>query len=58
MVRLLTERGATLLAEIESGAGRVTRPPAYASDAEWWWAVVEANSRVYVRRVEVKGRAL
>lgn len=58
MVRILTEQGADLLAEMESGVGRVARPPAYATDAEWWWAVVEAHSRVYTRRVEVKGSAL
>jgi Tfp pilus assembly protein PilW len=57
MVRILTEQGATLLTQIESDAGRVTRPPGYVSDAEWWWAVVEANSRVYTRRIEVKGAA-
>jgi Tfp pilus assembly protein PilW len=57
MVRILTEQGATLLAQIESGAGRITRPPNHVSDAEWWWAVVEANSRVYTRRIEVKGTA-
>jgi len=58
MLRLLTEQGATLLAEMESGNGRITRPTEYATDAEWWWAVVEANSHVYTRRVEVKGGAL
>jgi len=58
MVRILTEQGATLLAQMESGAGLVTRPPKYASDAEWWWAVVEANSHVYTRRIEVRGTAL
>ncbi|SDS61169.1 prepilin-type N-terminal cleavage/methylation domain-containing protein [Opitutus sp. GAS368] len=58
MVRILTEQGATLLAQMENGAGRVTRPPNYASDAEWWWAVVEANSHVYTRRIEVRGTAL
>ncbi len=58
MVRIVTEQGATLLAEIESGSGRVMRPANYATDAEWWWAVVEANSRVCTRRVEVKGAAL
>ena len=57
MVRILTEQGAGLLAEIESGAGRITRPANYASDAEWWWGVVDANSQVYTRRVEVKGAA-
>ena len=58
MIRILTEHGATVLAEMESGNGRVTRPAAYATDAEWWWAVAEANSHVYTRRVEVKGTAL
>ena len=58
MLRILTEQGATLLAQIESGGGRITRPPVYASDAEWWWGIVEANSRVYTRRIEVKGVAL
>lgn len=58
MLRILTEQGATLLAQIESGGGRITRPPDYASDAEWWWGVVEANSRVYTRRIEIKGVAL
>ncbi len=55
MVRILSDQGATLLAEMESGAGRLARPPVYASDAEWWWGIVENNSRVFVRRVEVKG---
>jgi prepilin-type N-terminal cleavage/methylation domain-containing protein len=58
MVRILTERGAALLSEMENGNGRLTRPAVYASDAEWSWAVVEANSRIYTRRVEVKGGAL
>ncbi len=58
MVRILTEQGAALLAEMESGRGGITRPPEYESDAVWWWAVVETNSRVHTRRVEVKGRAL
>ena len=58
MVRILTEEGGTLLAQMESGSGFITRPPIYTTDAEWWWAVVEANSRVYTRRIEVKGAAL
>ena len=56
MVRILSERGAALLLEMENNTGRTSRPPAFASDGEWWWSVVEANSRVYCRRVEVKGR--
>jgi hypothetical protein len=58
MIRILTEHGATLLAEIENGSGHLTRPAAYASDAEWWWGMVEAESRVYARRIEVKGASL
>jgi prepilin-type N-terminal cleavage/methylation domain-containing protein len=56
MIRILTEEGATLLEAIESG--RVPRPPSYGTDAEWWWGVVEANSRVFTRRVAIKGGAL
>jgi hypothetical protein len=56
MIRSADGWGATQLEAIE--LGRIpSRPPAYASDAEWWWAVVEANSRVFVRRIEIKGTA-
>ena len=58
MVRVLTESGATLIANLESGDGVVVRPANFASDAEWWWATVEANSRVYVRRVRVRSAGL
>jgi len=57
-VRILTEKGATLLGEVEGGAGRMVRPEDFASDADWWWAIVESNSQVYARRVELKGGAL
>lgn len=57
MLRILTEEGATLLAAIETNSLAV-RPPAYATDADWWWGVVEAHSRVFVRRMEIKGTAL
>jgi len=57
MIRILTETGATLLDAIE--ANRIpVRPPQYATDAEWWWGVVEANSRVFTRRIEIKGVGL
>ena len=56
MLRILTEEGATLLEAIE--AGRVPRPPVYSTDAAWWWGVVEANSKVFTRRIEIKGGAL
>lgn len=58
MIRILTEQGAAEIAEIESGHGRLVRPSSYPNDAEWWWAVVEASSHVYTRRVEVKGAEL
>ncbi len=56
MLRILSEEGATLIENIERG--RVTRPAHHASDAEWWWAVAVANSRIYTRRIEIKGGAL
>ena len=56
MLRILSEEGATLIENIERG--RVTRPAHHANDAEWWWAVAEAHSRVYTRRIEIKGGAL
>lgn len=56
MVRVLSEDGARQISAIEQG--QVSRPAIYATDAQWWWAVVEANSYVYVRRVELKGGKL
>ncbi|RXK56301.1 type II secretion system protein [Oleiharenicola lentus] len=55
MLRVLSESGASLLEAIESG--RVTRPSEHASDAAWWWAVVEAHSTVFTRRIEIQGAA-
>ena len=55
MLRILTDEGARLIDAMEQGSGAIARPVEYSSDAEWWWAVVEANSRVYVRTVEIKG---
>lgn len=55
MVRIFSEEGASLIEAIETG--RMTRPSGYATDAEWWWGVVEANSAVFIRRVEIKGVA-
>ncbi|MCM2275462.1 MAG: prepilin-type N-terminal cleavage/methylation domain-containing protein [Candidatus Didemnitutus sp.] len=53
MIRVLSEEGARQIAAIEQGT--VARPSNYTTDAAWWWAVVETNSTVYVRRIEVKG---
>lgn len=54
MIRILTEEGASLLEAIESDRIPL-RPPQYGSDAGWWWGVVEAHSRVFTRRIEIKG---
>lgn len=56
MIRILTDEGAAQLEGIETGK-IPSRPPAYATDADWWWAVVEANSKVFTRRIEIKGTA-
>jgi len=55
LVRILSEEGATLVEAIETG--QVSRPSAYTTDADWWWGVVEANSALFIRRVEIKGVA-
>jgi len=49
MLRVMTERGAVQLEQME--LGRIARPPEYASDEDWWWAVVLAESRVYSTRI-------
>jgi prepilin-type N-terminal cleavage/methylation domain-containing protein len=55
LVRILSSQGVMLLEAIE--AGRVPRPPVHTTDAAWWWAVAEANSTVFIRRIEIKGGA-
>lgn len=54
MLRVLTEEGAKMIESIEAGNGSIVRPLGI-TDAEWWWTVVEANSRLYVRRIQVRG---
>jgi len=49
MLRVLSESGAAQLEQME--LGRITRPPKYTSDADWWWAVALAESRVYSTRI-------
>jgi len=49
MLRVMSESGAEQLEQME--LGRVTRPPEYASDEAWWWAVALAESRVYSTRI-------
>jgi prepilin-type N-terminal cleavage/methylation domain-containing protein len=55
MVRILSEEGAAQVEALERGL--VARPVEYATDAAWWWGVVEKHSAVFTRRVEVKGTA-
>ena len=55
MLRILTDEGARLIDVMEQGNGAITRPSEFSNDAEWWWAVVETNSRVYTRRMGIKG---
>lgn len=55
MVRMLTEEGASRIEAMEQGNAALMRPAAYVTDAAWWWALAETNSRVFVRRVEIKG---
>jgi type II secretory pathway pseudopilin PulG len=50
-VRIMGDAGAAVLEALE--AGRLVRPPTIATDADWWWSVVEENSRVYFRRIEL-----
>ena len=57
MVRVLSEEGATLIEALEFGR-LGPRPAAFPDDASWWWGIVEMHSRVFVRRVVVKGGAL
>lgn len=57
MVRILSEEGATLVEAIEASRFPA-RPSTYLSDEEWWWGVVAAHSKVFTRRVEIKGAAL
>jgi prepilin-type N-terminal cleavage/methylation domain-containing protein len=54
MLRILTEEGARAISTVESGDGSVVRP-ADLTAAQWWWRTAEAHSKVFVRRVELKG---
>lgn len=55
MIRVLTDEGARVLDAMEHSNGAVSRPAIHATDADWWWSVVEEHSRVFTRQVEIKG---
>lgn len=52
-VRVLTEEGARQIELIETG--RLVRPREHSSDEAWWWSVADTHSRVFTRRIELKG---
>jgi len=56
MVRVLTEEGARLLSAMERGEGSLTAP-AGLSREQWWWQIVTDHSRVYTRRIALRGEA-
>lgn len=55
MVRILSDKGATLVSNIENELVK-KKPPEFATDADWWWSIVKANSQVYVRHVNLLNR--
>ena len=57
MVRILTEEGAAMLDNLEHGR-LAAKPQQYLTNADWWWGIVQEHSKVYVRRIEIKGGAL
>jgi len=58
MVRILTEDGATAIANMEKLQTPAPTPPQkYNSNAqEWWWGVAQENSRVYTRRITLNAQ--
>lgn len=58
MVRILTDEGARLIAAFEANPQRVTRPAAVPNDAQYWWQLALAHSRVYTRRIVLRTQAL
>lgn len=53
MVRILTEEGAQLVWNLESG---LSSPPPGMTFDEFWWELAEAHSRVFTRWIEVKAQ--
>jgi Flp pilus assembly pilin Flp len=55
MIRVLTDEGATLIASYE--AGRITAPTGR-SNAQYWWDLALAHSRVFTRRILIRAQPL
>jgi type II secretory pathway pseudopilin PulG len=60
MIRILTDKGAELIADIERvQTPTLTVPQKYNSNAQqWWWGIAEENSRVYTRRIALTPQPL
>lgn len=58
MVRILTPEGQRLLTAYEQDTNDLTARPDGLSREAYWWQIVEAHSRVYSRRIEIRGSAL
>lgn len=54
MIRMLTSEGAAMVEALENGGGGLVQPVGLTA-SQWWWSIVEAHSRVFVRRVEIAG---
>lgn len=54
MMRVLTEEGATSLANLENGR-LAARPARYSTNDEWWWGIAREHSQVFVRRIVLPG---
>lgn len=57
MIRILTGEGVRLLDAMEKSNGALARPEVFPDDAAWWWGIVERHSRVFARRIELRGDA-
>ena len=60
MVRILTDAGAEQIANLEKvQTPALAVPQRYNGNAQlWWWGVAAENSRVYTRRIVLRGGAL
>ena len=60
MVRILTDAGAEQIANLEKvQTPALAVPQRYNGNAQlWWWGVANENSRVYTRRIVLRGGAL
>lgn len=53
VIRVLTDKGARLIAAYESGS---LQPPAGVAPDEYWWTLAEAHSLVFTRRISIMSR--